>query len=109
MINSELKKIEFYGRVLYYKIVKCDTQGYYWHSTNFYETNNKYKVVPKYPILNFLNIITDTKVVTDNKFLFNLSINIDSRFHTKSDIRKRIKKEIQFLDREVEIRNGQII
>jgi len=109
MKNSELKKIEFIGRIFYYHAGEYDNGHFDWEETSFYETNDKYKVVPKYFLLNFFNIITETKVVSDNKLLFKLHINIDSNCYTKSEVRKKIQRKVDLLDRAVEIKNGEII
>lgn len=41
--------------------------------------------------------------------LFELAINIEDKYFTKKDIRERIERQVELLEREEEIKRGEII
>ena len=98
-----LKPITINNRTLLYKVWgdADEFNGvYYW--TSFYEgtITKRYK---KY--IFFGKTITETVP----KRVFDININIEDPIYTKSDIRTRIERKLELLNRQYEISNGEII
>ena len=95
-------KVNIIGRELKY-IVQCvgsEYGDYYW--TEFYEETYT-KTYKKY----WLFGPTLTKEVPI--VLFQLSLNVEDEYYTKSDIRSRILRQLELVDRKEQIERGELI
>tara|TARA_R110000851_G_scaffold179363_1_gene326426 strand:- start:4303 stop:4614 length:312 start_codon:yes stop_codon:yes gene_type:complete len=103
MVDDTLKKIEFEGTTFYYKVFVeyCEYGDYYW--TDFYKTNNVSKLERKYWL--FGPLIP----VPKNKKVFRLELNIENCNFTKKEIRNKISRKVELIDRCEEIKNGNVI
>ena len=103
MIDKELKKLDFKGKTLYYK-VWYDVHEYgedVW--TEFYVTNTRVKFVKKYWL--FGEIVPKP----NNKKVFQLDYDIESARFTKSKVRASIAHKVELMGRKEELKKGEII
>jgi|TARA_R110000851_G_scaffold47424_2_gene115159 hypothetical protein len=99
-----MKELEINGRTLYYKLKSFDCGEY--GVSRCYETHFFLKPTEKATKYWFWGPIIDIES-WDPVFKFNYSI--ESVKKTKEDIRKAIEKELVLLDRDEEIKKGNII
>lgn len=91
------------GRMLEYKIfADCDGGGAVWEWTEFYEGT----VVEKHKKYWLFGKVIE-KVVP--KIVFILHFNIKDLHYTRADIREKIERKLELLNREKEINNGELI
>lgn len=97
-----MKTLNVNGRIFEYEIefTPHEFGGYY--ETIFYEG---YKTYTRKKYFLFGDYITISKP----KKVFTLYLNIEDEAYTKSEIRVKIKRKIELLNRKEEIENGQII
>lgn len=109
MRNTDLKLIRHQGIDYYYISETMDDFDSYYENTDFYASNDVYKVVFKYPLLHYFGFSDSTTLVECNEFLFRLNIDIESCDYTKKDIRRKIDRKVELLNRKKEIKKGEII
>ena len=97
-----MKKVNIKGRELKYIVqYDCSEYGdYYW--TEFYEETYT-KTYKKYWL--FGPTLTKEEPIV----LFQLSLNVEDEYYTKSDIRSRILRQLELLDRKEQIKRGELI
>lgn len=101
-----MKKITIDNRELLYKIKEheCDEYGaFVCYETIFYDPIPKIKKYKKYILFG---------PYIEKKYyekLFTIDINLESNRYTKKDIKKYINRELELLNRDNEIKNGNII
>lgn len=101
-----MKELTFNGVTLLYKIVEdmCD-DGSRLVDTHFYHPTEKDEDTYRKYLL-FGKKITKTYP----KLLFKLlNVNIESDLYTRSDIRERISRKLELLNRKEEIERGEIV
>lgn len=103
MVDKRLKKIVFEGRTFYYRVI-CESGDYGdYYYTKFYKTNDVVKYRPKYYLFG------PSIPVPANKKVFRVEINIEDCRYTKKEVRDKIARKVEILDRCKEIKNGDII
>ena len=103
MIDKKLKKIEFEGRTLYYKLRLEDGETM-WFSTNFYFTNDESTFRNKW-----LNLWGPLEEVPANKVIFNLRDNFESPDRLKSENQSYLRYQLALIDRKEEISQGDFV
>ena len=100
--KEKMKKVNVKGRELKYIVQnQCSEYGdYYW--TEFYEETYT-KTYKKYWL--FGPTLTKEEPIV----LFQLSLNVEDEYYTKSDIRSRILRQLELLDRKEQIKRGELI
>ena len=97
-----MKKITIDGREFEYKVFRdCNEHGD-WEWTEFYQGTE----IRKYKRFIFFGK-TIKEVVP--KLIFEISINIEDSCYTKEDIRKKLSRQVELLNRAEEINRGEII
>jgi hypothetical protein len=90
------------GRQFQYEVEAYIGEFGYYHETQFYEGVETY-TRKKYFLFG------DNVTISKPKWVFTIHCNIESEGYTKSEIKEKIDKQIQLLERKKEIENGQII
>lgn len=101
-LKEKMGKVNIKGRELKYIVqYDCSEYGdYYW--TQFYEETYT-KTYKKF----WLFGPTLTKEVPI--VLFTLHLNVEDEYYTKSDIRTKISRKLELLDRKEQIKRGELI
>jgi len=104
---SKYNKLEVKGRDIYYHTFPCGHPDSNEIFTMFYTLEGK-KQVKKWSWSKFRKV--PTGVMVDNYVRrFKLNINIESNRYTKSEIRNKVEREVELIDRFEEIKRGEII
>ena len=97
-----MKEIFINGRQFQYEVVAYTGEFGYYHETEFYEG---VETITRRKFLLFGNKITITKP----KWVFTIHCDIESEYYTKSEIRDKIEKQVELLERKKQIERGEII
>ena len=98
-----MKEINVNGRIFQYEVIANNNGEYgYYYETMFYEGVETY-TIRKY--LLFGPKLTKTRP----KYVFTIDCNIESESYTKSEIRSRVLKKVELLERKKQIERGEII
>lgn len=97
-----MKEINVNGRVFHYEVNVYSGEFCYYYETLFFEgfethTRKKY----------FL--FGETITITKPKWVFTIHCDIESEYYTKSEIRNKILKQVELLERKKQIERGEII
>jgi len=97
-----MKEINVNGRTFQYEVEMYQGEFGYFYETLFYEgletrTRKKY----------FL--FGETITITKPKWVFTIHCDIESEYYTKSEIRNKILKQVELLERKKQIERGEII
>ena len=98
-----MKTINYYGREFQYEIFSdCNEYDGLTYETEFYEGT---EMVTKRKYWLFGPEIT----VEQPKLIFKLYLDIEDETYTKQDIRDKIRRKVELLNRKLEIEKGEII
>jgi hypothetical protein len=98
-----MKTINYHGREFQYEIFSdCNEYDGLTYETEFYEGT---EMVTKRKYWLFGPKIT----VEQPKLIFKLYIDIEDETYTKQDIRDKIRRKVELLNRKLEIEKGEII
>lgn len=95
-----MKEIDFDDRLFLYEITQHECGDY---ETHFYDTEPIISERKKY--IFFGPIVQDTSY----KELFTLQLNMESDSYTKKEIRAKIQKQVDLLNRRDEIKRGEFV
>jgi len=97
-----MKEINVNGRVFHYEVNVYTGEFCYYHETEFYEGVETY-TRKKYFLFG------ETITITKPKWVFTIHCDIESEYYTKSEIRNKILKQVELLERKKQIERGEII
>ena len=101
-----MKELDFDGRLFFYKITEHDCGDYgafVCYETHFYDTEPIIKERKKYLFFG------PTVQVTSYKELFTLHFDMESPDYTKKEVRAKIQKQVDLLNRKAEIAKGEFV
>jgi len=101
-----MHKLKINGRTLYYDIHTYPSE-YGSTITKFYEKDGM-KPEKKWSWNKFWFVETG-KMVPNYKYAFEIFINLHSPFYAKKEIKEKIDRKFEILNREEEIQKGEII
>jgi hypothetical protein len=97
-----MKEINVNGRTFQYEVEAYAGEFGYYHETEFYEG---YETYSRKRYFLFGDIVTISKP----KWVFTIYCDIESEHYTKSEIRTKIEKQVELLERKKQIERGEII
>jgi len=100
--NNNMKTLNVNGREFQYEVETYIGEFGTFEETVFYEG---FKTYSRKRYFLFGDIVTISKP----KWVFTIHCNIESEGYTKSEIKEKIDKQIQLLERKKQIENGEII
>ena len=98
-----MKSITIKGRQYTYKICFECGEDYSWEWTEFYDGKTRTHKYRKYCLFGPI-IIEEIPMIA-----FKVGFNIENPRITKQDLRERLEKEVELLERADEIRRGELI
>lgn len=101
------KPIEINGETWYYEVYEDIDYDWYYIETAFFKTKTKIVTKRKYWLFGEKSQVEVEKSLRDADF--KLPFSIKDRKYTKEEIRAKIEREIELLNRAEEIRRGEII
>ena len=100
--TSKMKTINVNGRIFEYEIFSEYNECYTYYWTEFYEGS---KLITRKKYWVFGKIISEYVP----NYMFTLDFNIESPNYTKNEVRKKIERQIELLNRKKEIEKSEII
>ena len=102
MAVINMKTLNVNGKEFQYEVESYSGEFGYYHETLFYDG---YETYSRRKYFLFGDIVTISKP----KWVFTIHCDIESEYYTKSEIRGKIEKQVELLERKKQIKNGEII